>query len=268
MDFHSPQSSTTENIYTPLFRVIPCKALSFFEPFYWVWLGWQDFKKAPLHALFYGLPFLAITYFIATLVYMTQNYLLIFVFVSAFMWMSPVLAYGFYDISRQLYQHKTPSLKRSLQCILRNKVATWSFAALLGFYCFFWTQIAGIILFFYPAAHPANFQSLILFYTIGSTVGSVLAFIIFSLSAFSMPLLMERRVSVPTAIASSLNVVLKNPFTSVLWAFIIFLAVITGILTGGIGLAFTLPTIGFGTWHAYRQTLHRQRSHDDHWKFL
>jgi len=268
MDFHPPQSTATENIYTPLFRVIPCKALSFFDPLYWVWLGWQDFKKAPLHALFYGLPFLAVTYFIATLVYVTQNYLLIFVFVSAFMWMSPVLAYGFYNISRQLYQQKTPSLKRSLRCVLRNKVATWSFAALLGFYCFFWTQIAGIILFFYPAAHPADIQALLLFYTIGSSAGFILASIIFSLSAFSMPLLMERRVSVPTAIASSLNVVVKNPLTCALWAFIIFMAVMIGIATFGIGLVFTLPTIGFGTWHAYRQTLHRQRSHDHHWRFL
>lgn len=264
MDFHSTPVASPINAHDrELFRIIPCKALSFNDPLYWLWLGWQDFKKAPLQALFYGLIILFITYTIAFIVFLTGNYLLIFASISAFMWISPILAYGFYDTSRQLRQNKFPSLKRSLYSIFRNKTATWSFAALLFFYCFFWTQIAGVIMLFYPPQHPVILPQLVLFYGIGSLIGLILASVIFSISAFSMPLLMDRRVSIWTAMASSINVVKENIFTSAFWALIIFLAVLIGLATFGLGLIITLPIIGFSTWHAYRNTLFRHRAHEE-----
>jgi uncharacterized membrane protein len=40
-----------------------------------------------------------------------------------------------------------------------------------------------------------------------------------------------------------------------LWALLIAVAVIVGMVTAFIGLAITMPLIGHATWHAYRGTI-------------
>ena len=83
----------------------------------------------------------------------------------------------------------------------------------------------------------------------------VFALISFAASAFSLPMLLDRRTDGVTAALTSANAVLKNKPAMLVWICLILLAVIIGFATGFIGLAVTMPVIGHATWHAYKDTI-------------
>ncbi|MFP4208294.1 MAG: DUF2189 domain-containing protein [Wenzhouxiangella sp.] len=111
-----------------------------------------------------------------------------------------------------------------------------------------------------PATAPLRWLSpgwreLALFLGIGSAVGALFCLVIFTASAFSLPMLMERRVDAVTAIITSANAVLRNKPAMAVWATIIVSGVLAGILTAWLAFFVVLPVIGHATWHAYRETI-------------
>ncbi|MCK4711013.1 MAG: hypothetical protein KAU21_20540, partial [Gammaproteobacteria bacterium] len=78
---------------------------------------------------------------------------------------------------------------------------------------------------------------------------------IFCLSAFSLPMIMDRKVDMITAGISSFNAVLNNKLVMLFWAFIIVMCVALSFLTGLLGLVILLPLIGHATWHGYQETI-------------
>ena len=108
---------------------------------------------------------------------------------------------------------------------------------------------------FFPVeAHP-DWQDLIMFLGIGSAVGAIFAAIIFSTAAFSLPMIMDKKVDMVTAIVTSINAVLRNKLPMFIWGCIIVACVLLGFLTAFIGLVVLLPLIGHATWHAYQETI-------------
>jgi len=88
---------------------------------------------------------------------------------------------------------------------------------------------------------------------IGNLVGGVLAVLVLAISVVSVPMLLERQVSVPTAIATSIRACLRNPGPMLLWGALVAAGLILGALPAFIGLAVTIPILGHATWHLYRQ---------------
>ena len=77
------------------------------------------------------------------------------------------------------------------------------------------------------------------------------------LSVVSFPLLLDRDVGVGTAIATSIEVVRKNPGPMVLWGLIIAGSLVLGAIPLLLGLAIVFPVLGHATWHLYRKVLPR-----------
>jgi uncharacterized membrane protein len=86
----------------------------------------------------------------------------------------------------------------------------------------------------------------------GTIVGAVIAFIVFAISAISVPLLMTQRIDAVTAMAASVAAVRLNPKAMMLWAALIAGLMALGIATIFAGLVVVFPLIGHATWHAYR----------------
>jgi uncharacterized membrane protein len=86
-------------------------------------------------------------------------------------------------------------------------------------------------------------------------VGSIFALITFAASAFSLPMLIDRRVDSVTAVVTSVNAVLRNKKVMLLWAAVIVASAAIGFATALIGLIVTMPLIGHASWHAYRETI-------------
>lgn len=108
---------------------------------------------------------------------------------------------------------------------------------------------------FFPMTSNAAWQAYALFVGVGTLVGALFSAIIFCASAFSLPMIMDRKVDMVSAIVTSVNAVLHNKRVMALWAIIIFACMLVGIATAFIGLLFLMPLIGHATWHAYQDTI-------------
>ena len=90
---------------------------------------------------------------------------------------------------------------------------------------------------------------------LGNLTGAMVAFFVFSITVVSLPLLFDRDIDFVTAMITSVKVVKTNPGPMVLWWCIIGLLVGLSLLSGLIGLFFTLPVLGHATWHLYTRAV-------------
>jgi uncharacterized membrane protein len=61
-----------------------------------------------------------------------------------------------------------------------------------------------------------------------------------------------------TAVFTSVNAVRSNIGAMIVWAGIIGGGILLGFATYGIGMLFTMPILGYGTWHAYHATIKKK----------
>ena len=86
--------------------------------------------------------------------------------------------------------------------------------------------------------------------------GAFVAFLLFCVSAFAVPLLCERRAGLVEAVVSSVRVVFGNFVFSVFWAFFLSTAVIASVLLLPL-LPLTLPWLAYASRALYRAVLPR-----------
>ena len=82
-------------------------------------------------------------------------------------------------------------------------------------------------------------------------LGSVLAAPIFVSSVVAMPLLMDRAITVKAAVLVSARAALLNPAPMALWATLILVVTLLGMVTFLAGLVVAVPWLAHASWHAY-----------------
>jgi uncharacterized membrane protein len=87
---------------------------------------------------------------------------------------------------------------------------------------------------------------------VGTGVGFVLAAAVLAVSVVSFPLLLDRDVSLPVAVMTSVRVARENPTVIATWGLIVAFGLALGILPVLVGLIVVLPVLGHATWHLYR----------------
>ena len=127
------------------------------------------------------------------------------------------------------------------------------FAVVLMVVFLIWARAASTVHVFFPVEEKPAWSDLALFLSIGTAVGAVFSAVIFCASAFSLPMFMDRKVDVITAVVTSINAVLRNKLVMFLWGSLIVLLTAIGFLT--FTLMVFLPIIGHATWHAYQETI-------------
>lgn len=235
--------------------VAPCRRLSMDAPLRWLRLGWRDMKRAPRQSLAYGAGIWAISLIVCGIAWRYGNGWMLLVLLSAFVFVAPVLAIGLYAISCQLERGEQPSLRRCVFEERRHMGDTLVYSLILLVISLVWVRAGSGVQIFYPEIATPTTLELVAFFAIGSAVGSVFALIAFAASAFSLPMLLDRRADGVTAVVTSINAVLRNKGPMLVWVVLIVGAVAIGFATLLFGLALTLPLIGHATWHAYRETI-------------
>lgn len=252
----TPQNAITES---GIARVIPCKELDVGDPFKWLSLGLRDALRSPGLTFFYGILFTVVPWIIAYLVQMTGWHLVILPAMVCFMLIGPFLAAGLYDISWEYEKGHKPTLRHSLRAMRRNAVHEWGFGVLLLFLMIFWLRVASLIHALYPPYLDENFESLLPFLALGTVVGAIFTLIMLFITAFTQPILMERKVDLATAVLTSVNAVWVNKVPMLIWGAIIFTAVALGFATGFIGFIVLMPLVGYASWHGYIDTIVTKR---------
>lgn len=234
----------------------------------WRWLekGWQDFRRAPTVGLAYGLGAVALSYAVCFGLVLGGKAELLLPATGGFFILAPMIVSGLYDVSRRLEAGRPVSLSAALFA-WRSSGQILLMGGVLLFLHIVWIRLALLLsALFLHGANPGleGLVPLILgsgrglaLLVVGTIVGGGLALLSFYISAVSLPLIVDRDVSVPDAIARSINTVNENIHAMGLWAALIVVFTGIGIATAFIGLAIIVPVLAHATWHAYRELVPR-----------
>lgn len=250
--------ATTDVALEPLFY--PANTLTRDAPIRWLRLGLNDLRQAPRLSLGYGAVVVGFLYLMTGLAWDAGNTLALFTLSIGSVLIGPVLAFGLYSISRQIEQGQTPRFGyciRESQNHLRNELL---FALVLLIILLVWARAASMVHIFFPLSEEQTWQAWLQFLAVGSAIGSVFAAIVFTASAFSLPMMLDRSTDAITGALTSVNAVLRNKGVMLIWAGLILGLMAVGVATALVGLVFILPLIGHATWHAYRETIQPAQS--------
>jgi uncharacterized membrane protein len=251
---------------------IPCEKLkaantSSFEirdvpstsPIKWFKSGLNDFKKSPVASVSLGMIYVIIGMLMLWLAW--EHPLYMTTLVASFLLIGPVVAVGFYCMSRTLEKGGKPRLSQGFEALKYNSVSLASFSFVLAFIVGIWALIATVITALYADsialsddiwASLVNNDQFLSFVIVYLLVGAIFSVIAFSISVIAVPLITDRKTDFVTAMITSVKTVIKNPVAMLSWAAFIATMIFIGMLFFYIGLAITLPIIGHASWHAYR----------------
>ena len=230
--------------------------------------GWADFRAAPFYGLVFGGTY-ALMGLGGLLMFSLMGWThLLFPAVTGFLLFGPFAALGLYDISRRRQLGLTVEPGHIFMAFRRHGGTQ---IGLLGLFLVFativWLKVATLIYALYFGPAPMEMGNLwnsvtstfhgLQFAAIGMVAGGVIATIIFALSVFSAPMLLDRDVDVVTAMMASLNAVRVNFRLMLAWGAMVAVVVGVSILGGLVALVITLPWLGHATWHLYTRALGR-----------
>jgi uncharacterized membrane protein len=230
----------------------------------WTWLalGWNDLMRAPRTSLAYGLVLVVVSFALTLGLILADLVYLLLPLAAGFALVAPMLAVGLYEISRGLQEGWTASMRDALGAWRRNSSQIALMGLILMLLHLAWVRIATLLfaLFFHESG-PAldRLADMLLFsptslpfLAMGTAIGAVLAAAVFAIGVVSIPMLLDRDVSVLVAVATSLAVVRENFAAMALWAALIAAFTVLGFLSLYLGLAVVLPLLGHASWHAYK----------------
>lgn len=262
----SPQETSTSSTAT----APSVRSITLLQPLQWLALAWRDMVSCGWISFAHGLV-LAVFGGLILLLAHDKFWLLAGAF-SGFLVIAPVLATSSYALSRALERGE----KANLALVLRvwtswqqghaNKWGNdyWAlvqFGSLLALAALVWmlTSAAFITLFTsVPVYSPLEFVRHVMLakngyvFELWLALGGLLAAPMFASSVVSIPLLLDRRVTLLQAVLTSWRVVLENPLPMAFWAFLIMAFTLLGFASLLLGLIVTMPLLGHASWHAYR----------------
>ena len=252
--------------------VAPARQLPFLAPWRWLYLALQDFRRAPALSLLWGLIITGISMVVSLLAYQLGRFALLAVLLSGFVYVAPLLGVGLYAVSRALARQESPSFGSSFAAIERVLGQSAIFAICSTIVVLVWSRTGMMVTAFFPATELEQTQffqafmqgevhmdgagsRFLHFLMLGSALGSIFALLCFAMTAVSLPMLVDKKVDMVTALISSINAVLRNKLVMLQWAAIIVVLIGLGVATAYIGFILIMPLLAYGAWHAYQDTL-------------
>lgn len=222
-----------------------------------------DMKRAPTFGIVFSAVYVILGLIIFGVAYKTgQSYWLIFAAVG-FPLVGPFAAVGLYEVSRRIEQGRPLDLYQIFGVVaLQSRRQLPSISALVLFIFLFWFFIGHMIFaLFLGLSTMTNISSSFAIYftgnglmmlAVGSAIGAIFALLLFAITAISLPMLLDREVDYVSAMIASFQTVAANPGPMLAWGLFIALLTFVAMLPLFLGLFFTLPLFGHGTWHLHR----------------
>jgi len=239
----------------PTIRRVPAGRIA-----HWLGAGWRDLKANPIPSLAYGLLF-GLGGDMILLASLGHPHLFS-VAVSGFFLVAPLLAIGLYELSRCHAGGTHPTFIDTLRAFRSNGESIALFSVALALITLLWERISAVAFAFLTHGAAGDMfqfisqtgfsgrQGAILFAWFA--LGGMLALLTFALSVVSVPLMLDRKLDVVTAMLSSLHVFAANAGTLLLWAATLVVLTLFGFATLLFGLVIIMPILGHASWHAYR----------------
>ena len=228
--------------------------------FGWLGAGWRDLMVDPGFGLLRGvIVFVLSVAIVVGLVVFEWDYLLLPTF-AGFLIFGPAMAIGLYDKSRAI-ERGDPSV-RFAGLEGKTGIQIMFIGAMLCGLVLLWVRSAILIyaLFFGMRPFPGSAEILPMLFTtptgwamlvVGTLVGALFAAFSFAISAFSIPMLLDRKVDALTAMGTSWALVWNNLRALMVWGAVVLALFLVSLATGMLGLILVFPWLGHATWHAY-----------------
>lgn len=240
------------------------------RPLVWLVYSWRDMAQVGWVSFAHGLVLAVFGAAIVAIAH--QRFWLLAGALSGFMVIAPVLATSLYALSRALERGEKADVGVVLKTWLNwqnSHVNKWGndywamvqFGALLALAATGWVLTsAALITLLAPAPilGPLDFVHHVVLardgwlFELWLAMGGVMAAPLFASSVVSMPLLLDRRVTLMQAVLTSWQTVLANPIPMGLWAALIMVFTLLGLGSLLLGLIAVIPMLGHASWHAYR----------------
>jgi uncharacterized membrane protein len=221
--------------------------------------GWELFLSTRQLSVSFSMIFAVIGLVVLVGIERASYAPMIFPLAGGFMLLGPLLLTGFFamadraelnkkcrfsDIVSAFSRASRGMLTIALVCTLLFMVWVTDVAALYGF------TVGRVPVSLLQVSSPS--ENVLAFLIWSSLVGVVLAMVIFSVSAFSVPLLYYRRAGLVRAVGLSVTAVFNNLAISLLWATILSVTIIASIVIFPIFLL-TFPVLAFASHALYRE---------------
>ena len=237
------------------------RPLALADPFRWLALGWNDFRRCPFIGVFYGTCFMVMGWALLKVYETAPAYVM--GLSAGFLLVGPFLCLGLYRASERLERGEKPDFGDSLLAfetrggtlaifglVLLALELLWSRATLIIFALSFdgMPDLRGSLR---ALMDPANLG----FTVVWMGVGAIFASLIFSVGVISIPMILDRQTDAITAGIASMRLVIAQPGVMLLWGALITLLVVAAMLPWFLGLPLVGPVLGHASWHAYRNAV-------------
>lgn len=251
------------------------RTVGVFQCFTWLALGWKDLCRAGAASLAHGLVLAAFGAALWWVAY--QRFWFLAGAFSGFLVIAPVLATSLYALSRALERKESAGWAVVGKTWLNwqgSHLNKWGndywcmlqFGTLLALAATGWVLTSAALVTLIspvPVNTPLDFVRTVVLahdnwaFEVWLALGGILAAPMFASSVVSMPLLLDRRISLLHAVLTSWRVVLANPIPMAVWAAVLMVLTLLGFATLMLGLVVIIPLLGHASWHAYRDLVDR-----------
>ncbi len=241
---------------------LPVREVSLTAPLRWLALGWRDFTRAFGPSVFHGFIVTLAGIAIATIT--LRFWPILPGAFSGFVLIAPILATGLYELSRRLEAGEKPNLAQAMDAWIRGTRPLVWLGVFLAIAATAWVLFSSVLVALFVREpivgldgflrHVVLSQGSNLFW-VWMLAGGIGAAFTFAATVVSVPLLLDRRIDLGSALVTSIRAVGANPLAMALWAAIIMVLTALSMATAMVGFAFAVPVIGHASWHAYRETV-------------
>ncbi len=246
------------------------RTVSAMRPLAWLAYGWRDMARVGWLSFAHGLVLAVVGAAIVAVAH--QRFWLLAGALSGFMVIAPVLATSLYALSSAVERGDKADFGVVLKTWLNwqnSHVNKWDndywcmvqFGSLLALAATGWVVTSAALITLLapvPILSPLDFVHHVVLaqdgwlFELWLALGGVMAAPLFASSVVSMPLLLDRRVTLMQALLTSWQTVLANPIPMGLWAAVIMVFTLLGLGSLLLGLIPVIPMLGHASWHAYR----------------
>ena len=184
---------------------------------------------------------------------------MIFPLAGGFLFVGPVLLAGFFSLADRVAQGKACTFSDIVRGFSRTSREMQIIALICTLLFIVWVVDTAVLYGFLVGRTPAPLLVLfapegdvLTFLLLSSVFGALLAFVIFAISAFSVPLLYYRRAGLVLAVTLSIKAVLANLGPCVAWSLLLAITIIASILLFPLFLL-TFPVLAFASHALYRE---------------